>query len=167
MGLELALMVASSLMGSCKLLLFFSVHLLLCYMHYNLPLLVIAHLAYVPFSLGYPSFLLLVLVHFWCNIIEISPCYLMDPWYFSHMPGLVFDSLWSMVLCICIGSAVVAVVSCPLILVIFLSYPLGVSGDIIMFSPSLGTKMRVHMRVGVMGKDWSFRFLFTVKLPGS
>ena len=53
----------------------------------------------------------------------------------------------------------VAVVSCPLPLGIYLSFPLGVTVGQPMFSLYLGVMMRVHMGVGGRGQGSSFRVI--------
>ena len=63
------------------------------------------------------------------------------------------------VLRIYISLAVVAIVSCPLPLDIFLSSSLGVPGGLPMFSPSLGIIMRVHMGVGDRGQGYVALFI--------
>ena len=66
--LEVALMVASILVGSCKLFLFFSVPLILYYLSCNLTLISPICISYAPLSIGYSSFVLIVPVYFWCNL---------------------------------------------------------------------------------------------------
>ena len=148
-------MVDSIIVGSCKLTLLFSFPIILCYLPCNPPLFSIYHLEYVTLSLGYPYFILLVLMYLWCNIIGMAPFELMDPRCFTHLPGLLFSSLWPVVLRICIGSAVVELVFCTIPLGIFLSYPLGLPGGLHMFYPSLCTTIRFHMGVGGRIQDWS------------
>ena len=142
-----ALLVDSIFVGSYRLILFFNAPLLLYYLPCTLPLLALAHISYFPFSLEYTSFIFIVLVYCWCNIIVISPYDLIYPWCFSHLPVLLIYFLWSVVLRICIFSAVFVLVSCPLHLGIFLLYPLGVDIGLTVFSPNIWTMMRVHMGV--------------------
>ena len=56
-----------------------------------------------------------------------------------------------------IGSAVIAIVSCPLPLSIVIPYRVGVPRVLPVLSPSIGTTMQVYMRVGCRGQGWIFR----------
>ena len=152
LGLVEALLVAFIPVRSCTLLLFFYVFFLLCYLLCILTLIVLSHIEYFSF------FILTVLVYCWWNILRISPCEWMYPWCFPHLLGLLIDFLLSVVLHIYIGSAVVEVFSCPLTLGILLLSQSGVPRGLPMFYPSLGTMMRVQIRVGGREQGWSFVF---------
>ena len=75
------------------------------------------------------------------------------------MSGLLFAYLWSVVLHICIGQAVVAVVSCSINLFIVLSYPLGVTRFPSILFTSIGTTMQIHMELGGSVQGLSFRVI--------
>ena len=77
--LEVALMVASILVGPCMLLFIFSVPLIFCSLPCNLPLISTIRIAYAPLYLVFSSLILLAPVYCLCNILENFPCVLMDP----------------------------------------------------------------------------------------
>ena len=91
--LEVALLVASVLVGSCIMLFFFVVRRLICYLPYNLPPLPPIRLVYDPLYLLFTSFVFIDPVWCLCLIIGIVSGVLMDKWCFPPLPGLLFSSL--------------------------------------------------------------------------
>ena len=158
-GLEVALLVASILVGSYMLLLFFSVPLLLCFIICNLHLISPISLTYSPFYLVFLFFILLSPLYCLWSLLENFPCVLMNKWCFQPLPGLLFASLYLGWLIISRFSSVVELVYCILTLRILLSSLLGILWGPHVLSLYLYTTIRVHIVVGGKWKGWSFNVL--------
>ena len=152
----------SILVGSCRLILFICVYLLLCFLPCNLPILASFSLAYAPFCLVFNSFVLTAPVLCWC-MIPLSISYiLICLWCFPPLIGLLFYSLLSEGPRINRISVKVWVVSCTFPLLIPPLSPSGVIGGLLMIYSSLDITTRVHMGAGGRVQDWNFRFFVCI-----
>ena len=155
LGLEVSLLVASILVGSCMLIFFLYVPFLLCSSPCNLPLLDPIYSADSPFFTVFHSFFS------WPSVLFMHPSkncsmsldgymmlsisswhlvFLIVVWRIEHQQR--FSSGWSSLLSSSLEN--------------FLSYPLVLIGSPTMLYPSLDSMMLVHVVAGVRVHGWSF-----------
>ena len=147
--LGVILLVASILVGSCRLVFFFCAYVILYLLPCSLPLLDPFFPVYDPFYLVFHSFVLPEPVLCWYVIIVILPYIMMGPWCFPPLIGLLIASLLSERLHIGRGSVVFWVLSCNFLLGVFPSSSYVVLLVPPVFAPFIDTTIWFYMVLGV------------------